>query len=171
MRARQSGTTIVEFAIIGALFFTVLFAVIEFGRLLFTWNTLTEATRRGARVAAVCPVPPPQANVDAIKCAALFNPSGGLSCTSPCAGSPIFGDLNLGNINVQYLDTNAVTLAPNADVTLFFNKIRYVKVSITGYVYTMLIPPLLPGLNIAPFTAPSFETTLPRESLGTIPGP
>ena len=53
---RQKGTTTVEFAVVAALLLTLLFGVIEVGRAMFVWNTLNEATRRGARVAAVCPV-------------------------------------------------------------------------------------------------------------------
>ena len=53
-RAQQRGTAAVEFALVAALFFTVLFGVIEMGRLLWTWNAAAEATRLGARLAAVC---------------------------------------------------------------------------------------------------------------------
>lgn len=55
MRRRQQGMHTVEFAVAGALFMILLFGVIEFGRALFVWNTLAEATRRGAHMAAVCP--------------------------------------------------------------------------------------------------------------------
>lgn len=56
MRARQKGIAVVEFAIVGGLLMMVVFGVLETGRALFTVNALTEATRRGARMAAVCPV-------------------------------------------------------------------------------------------------------------------
>jgi len=52
----QRGVTTVEFAILGLLLLVVVFAIIEFGRLIFTLNVLQEAARRGARVAAVCAV-------------------------------------------------------------------------------------------------------------------
>jgi len=42
-----------EFAIVAALFFMMLFAIIEFGRLLYTHNALADAARRGARYAAL----------------------------------------------------------------------------------------------------------------------
>jgi len=58
MRARlgQAGTTTVEFAIVGVVLLVILFAVIEFGRIVFTLHLLQEGARRAARVAAVCPV-------------------------------------------------------------------------------------------------------------------
>ncbi len=53
-RRRQGGSTIVEFALVLLLFFTFLLAIVDFGRMLFTWNAATEATRAGARYAVVC---------------------------------------------------------------------------------------------------------------------
>ncbi|MFH0343099.1 MAG: TadE/TadG family type IV pilus assembly protein [Chromatiales bacterium] len=156
MKNRQSGLATVEFAIIGMLFFIVLFAVIEFGRLLFTWNTLTEATRRGARVAAVCPV-----NHPAIARITVFNRPGG-------GGSPVLPNLAPGDVAVQYLGDNGNDLgnAPS------FSNIAYVSVGISGnsdgvpgYQHQMLIPLLAMTL-----TSPWFQTTLPRESLGQVPG-
>ncbi len=143
MKHKMKGVTTVEFAIIAALFFTVLLGVIEFGRLLFVWNTLTEATRRGARIAAVCPV-----NHSAIARIAVFN-----NATTGGA-SPILPDLSPANVAVDYLDIGG---APTAN----YLAIRYVRVGITGYQHNLLIPFFNQLL-----TAPAHETTIPRESLG-----
>ena len=53
-RHRQHGAALVEFAIVAALFCTLLIGILEFGRVLFYWNTASEAVRLGARTAAVC---------------------------------------------------------------------------------------------------------------------
>jgi hypothetical protein len=53
-RKRQGGVAAVEFAIIAALFFTLLIGIMEMGRMLWTWNAAVEATRLGARLAVVC---------------------------------------------------------------------------------------------------------------------
>ena len=53
-RTLQRGLAAVEFALVASLLFTLLFGVIEMGRLLWTWNAAVEATRHGARLAAVC---------------------------------------------------------------------------------------------------------------------
>lgn len=55
-RAKQKGVAIVEFAIIAVVFFGILIAIMEMGRVLFTWNAATEATRWGARLAVVCDI-------------------------------------------------------------------------------------------------------------------
>ena len=47
----ERGAALVEFAIAALVFLTAVFAVIEFGRLLWTHNALTDAARRGARYA------------------------------------------------------------------------------------------------------------------------
>ncbi|MFL6660932.1 MAG: TadE family protein, partial [Rhizobacter sp.] len=44
----------VEFALVASVFFMMLFGALEFSRLLWTWNAASEATRYGARLAAVC---------------------------------------------------------------------------------------------------------------------
>jgi hypothetical protein len=46
---RQRGVASVEFALIAIVFFSLLFGVIEFGRLLFSINSVQEVTRRAAR--------------------------------------------------------------------------------------------------------------------------
>lgn len=51
---KQRGVAAVEFALLAGLLFTLLFGVIEMSRVLFYWNTATEATRLGARLAVVC---------------------------------------------------------------------------------------------------------------------
>lgn len=53
-KSRQSGATVIEFALVLLIFFTFLLAVTDFSRMLFTWNAATEATRAGARYAVVC---------------------------------------------------------------------------------------------------------------------
>lgn len=54
MLTRQIGAAAVEFAIVSGVFFMLLIGIMEMGRVLFYWNTATEATRLGARLAVVC---------------------------------------------------------------------------------------------------------------------
>jgi len=57
MKSRQKGATVVEFAVVLPLFLTFILAIMEFSRLLYTWNAANEATREGARYAVVCADP------------------------------------------------------------------------------------------------------------------
>ena len=56
MRKRNLGITTVEFSIVATVLFVTLFAVMEFSRLMYTFVALAEGTRRGARLATVCPL-------------------------------------------------------------------------------------------------------------------
>lgn len=148
MRSRQRGVTCVEFAIIGSVFFTLLFGVIEFGRALFVANALTESTRRGARMAAVCPVGDP-----APALVAIFANADGASRIAP--------DLTTANVVVSYLNQAGATIA---NPTANYAAIRYVQVRIVNFTQEMLIPFLLPEILM-----PAFTATLPIESLGYSP--
>lgn len=55
-KCKQRGAAVVEFALVALVFFTVLIGIMEFGRWLFTLNSVAEATRWGARIAVVCDV-------------------------------------------------------------------------------------------------------------------
>lgn len=142
MRRSNRGIATVEFAIVGGLFLVLVFGVIEFGRALFVMNTLTESTRRGARLAVVCPVGDPA-------------PANAAAFTN---GGPVLSGFSSSNVQVQYLDVTGAAIAnPSGN----FGAIRYVSVSITGFSQTLFIPGLTLSVPMGGFT-----TTLPRESLG-----
>jgi Flp pilus assembly protein TadG len=50
---RRRGQAMVEFALVAPLFFVLLFGIIEAGRFIFFYETLSHATREGARYAIV----------------------------------------------------------------------------------------------------------------------
>ncbi|MGR3911238.1 TadE/TadG family type IV pilus assembly protein [Burkholderia sp. SR8] len=52
----QRGATIVEFALVASILVMLLIGILELGRVLFYWNTASEALRLGARTAIVCDV-------------------------------------------------------------------------------------------------------------------
>ena len=150
MIKRQRGSHVVEFSIVGSVFFLLFFGAFEVGRLLYTWHGLDEAARRGARVAVVCPL-----NESAIKNVAVF-------------GDPETGDdrlypgLTTDKVTVSYLDDDGVAITlPEPMTDAVYGTIENVRVEITDYEHQFIIP----GLPLS-ITAPTFATTLPRESLG-----
>lgn len=147
-RKKQQGMTSVEFAIIGGVFFLVLFAVLEFGRLMYAMNLLDEITRRGARLAAVCPVDTTSQTF--VSDQARFN-------------GDFLPGLDAAMVTIEYFEDDgdpADLSNPATAVTL----IRYVRASINGYQHQLLIP----GLNLN-VPVPDFSTTIPSESLGVHP--
>lgn len=149
-RQNQQGTTAVEFAIVGVVFFTVLFALIDFSRLYFDLAALDEATRRGARVAAVCPVNDPR-----IAQVAIFNGA------DDGTESTLIPTLETQHVSIQYLDTNGDLIGNPAGIG--YGLIRYVRVSIQNFQLQTFIPGFQTLLPM-----PEFETTIPSESLGRV---
>ena len=139
---KQSGLSTVEFALVALVLFLLIFGVIEIARAFFVTSLLDEATRRGARMAVVCPINDPE-----IFQAAAFN-------------NTLIPDLDAGDITVEYLDSAGAIVGNPADPT-GFRQIRYVRARVVGYQHQMFIP-----LVAALFVMPEYATVLPRESLG-----
>lgn len=138
---RMRGTTSVEFAVAALVTLIVLFTVIEFGRLFFVRAMLEEGARRGARLAAVCPVG------DAyVTSASRFAVGDGESRFIP--------NLEATHIVTQYLDA---TGTPTTDLL----EMRFVRVSIEGYSMPLFIP--LFDITLSPSSVSSIQ---PVESLG-----
>lgn len=132
---RQKGAVAVEFALIATVFFALLLGIIEFGRVLFTWNSVAEATRWGARLAVVC-------DKDA----------------------PVIKK-RMRQIAGQLTDDNHIVISylnpPYAVNSCDKTNCKSVEVSITGETITPMIP--LPGITT--LTIPPFMTSLPKESM------
>jgi len=125
---------------------------VEMGRLYFTVSALDEAARRGARLAAVCNISDP-----VVLRRAIFNAS------TDAGTSQLITSLATTNLTLTYLDVNGAVVANPGDLVSAtgFRAIRYVQLSLQGFVFNLFIP----GLGV-PITLPAFKATLPRESLG-----
>ena len=143
-RNRQHGLATVEFALVAVVLFMMIFGVIEVGRALFVASVLDEATRRGARMAVVCPI-----NDPAIAQAAAFD-------------NLLIPGLDASDIVVEYLDDSNAVVA-NPGVAAEFITIRFVRVRVVGFQHQMFIPVVT---ALSQFTMPEYATVLPRESLG-----
>lgn len=145
---RQQGTTVVEFALVAVVFFTVLIGLIDLSRLYFDIAALDEATRRGARVAAVCPVNDPM-----IAQTAVFSDDGVESALIP--------GLLTNHVLLQYLNEDGDVVADPAGAG--YGSIRYVRTSIQNFQIQMFIPFMANLIDM-----PGMETTIPSESLGRV---
>ena len=141
LKARQSGSTAVEFALVMLIFLTFLLAVTDFSRMLYTWNAANEATRAGARYAAVCDdgSNPKPAKVLA-KMQALLP--------------------QITSINLAWEDDkgNSCTSATCVGVTVTVVDLKYQWIS-----------PIAGLARLAPMAMPTFKTYLPREIMGQDP--
>jgi Flp pilus assembly protein TadG len=138
-RAKQQGAAIVEFAFVAVVLFTLLLAIMDFGRILFAWNAAAEATRWGARVAVVCDKLSPDQIRDKMK--------------------RILPELTNANIVINYYNPEG-TINNSCDAT----NCKGVEVSITG----LVVQPISPFMSLVMPQVPPFQTYLPRESMEAI---
>ncbi len=123
---RQSGVYMVEFALVGSVFLLLLFAIIEIGRLLYTYNVLHEASRRAARLAVVCQVDSDINNIS------LFG------------GAKLIPNLDASNLSITYHDINGTVTTDN--------DIDMVRAEIINYQHQFLLPGLSLLLNSPKFS-------------------
>ena len=138
-RDTERGATLVEFAIGATVFLAALFSVLEFGRVLWLHNALTDAARRGARYAVV------NSNADSasVKNVVVYgNPAG--------TGTPLINNLSTANVDVNY--------------STFGVGEGTATVNITNYQFQFAVPLIGTTINM-----PAYKTTLIGESAGYIP--
>lgn len=129
----------VELALTAVVFFSLLLGIMDFGRMLFTWNAAAEATRWGARIAVVCDQLTPDQVRDRMR--------------------RILPQLANGNIVINYYDP-AGTINNACDKA----SCKAVEVSLAGFTFDPVSPFLPFGLT----TVPDFRTYLPRESMEAV---
>lgn len=135
----ERGTTLVEFAIGVTVVLTSMFAVVEFGRALWTHNALADAARRGARYATLHSA----GDIEQVKNVVVYgDPAGG--------SQPLIPNLTTTNVSVNYSN-------------FALNK-GTVTVSVTNYQFQFVLPLVSTGI-----TMPNYTTTLTGESVGWIP--
>lgn len=147
-RRRQRGLSAVEFAVVGAAVFIVLFGVIEAARAGFARAMLEEGVRRAARLGAVCPVNDPY-----IAQAARF--------VEDDWGARLLPGVTAAQVAVEYLRLDGT---PIPDPTADFTSIRFVRVTIADYALPLFVPFL--DLTYEPDAVSSIQ---PAESFGVSP--
>ena len=142
----ERGAALVEFAIVATVFFSVLFGVLEFGRLFWTHNALRDAARRGVRYAAVRKND--AAGIQAVKYMVVY----GDPNANPATATALVSGLSTSNVTVEYQNYNGLLLSARSTV------------SITNYQFQFSVP-LIGGT----MTMPAYRTSLPGESAGFVP--
>lgn len=102
-KTAQRGAAAVEFALVAIPFFLLMFGAMEFGRLLYLWNTVQEVTRNAARQAVVTDFTNATA-VASIRQSAVFR-------TTPGA-LPAAAEITNARVNIRYLNAAGVVANP-----------------------------------------------------------
>jgi Flp pilus assembly protein TadG len=138
---KERGASLVEFSIAATVFLMVMFAVVEFGRALWTHNALADAARKGARYAVLNE----QSKIDDVKRVVVYgNPEGD--------GQAILENLTTDNVDVDYDG--------------FGMDVGTVQVTIKEYDFKFIVPIVSTKIQM-----PKYTTTLTGESAGTFPAP
>lgn len=140
LKSSQSGATAVEFALVLLIFLTFLLGITDFSRMLYTWNAATEATRAGARYAAVCD--------DKNNKAAVLSR---MQALLP----------QISDINLVWEDDKGNSCTPATCVG--------VTVTIVGLNYQWISPIAGTAVALSPIPMPTFSTYLTREIMGQDP--
>lgn len=140
---KVQGIAIVEFTIISTFFLFLIFSILSVGMMMFSMQAVSEATRTAARMAAVCPI-------------------GDTGIKDYVADNSLVSMVGVDNIEIEYLDEDSNVLAsPNID------DVRFVRARAVGLNYQLTS--ILDFLGTSGLMSiPSFETTIPSESLGVV---
>jgi hypothetical protein len=175
-KTAQRGVAAVEFAIVAMLFFTMLFGAMEFGRLLYIWNTVQEVSRNAARQAVVTDFTSASARA-AIKQSAVFRVDAGAMPAAP--------EITDSMVKITYLNAagNVATpmpLSPGDNIAACLDAarvsecIRFVETCVsTGSDCTpgqsVLYAPMVNLFSFLAIGIPMSTVRMPAESLGFIP--
>ena len=161
-----------EFAVVALFFFMLLFGIIEFGRLLYTINALTDAARRGARYAVIHRAEVAQdalahTNAKCVNNVVKYGEShisAYPNCDPPAGQPTLINGISSATISVTYTgaDLDGDPDSPNP----YGANLGTATVTITNYQFNLSIPLLHRTL-----TLPAYTTTLPAESAGYEPSP
>jgi len=146
----QKGQSLVEMALVSLIFFFLLFGILDFGRALWTYNTIVQSTRAAARWAVVN-VANSADNTDISRARNIVI----YGYPDVSSGAPLLPGLDSATVTVtiQPLQTDASGTAITEKIS----------VSVSNYQFRFIVP-------IAPtITIPAFETTLYIESKGNFP--
>jgi Flp pilus assembly protein TadG len=168
-RKNENGATLAEFAVVATFFFMLIFGVIEFGRLLYTHNALTDAARRGARYAVIHRAEVPQdgafADAKCVRNVVMYGEthiSAFPACDPPVGQPVLINGIAAATIEVAFngADLDGVPSSHNP----YGANLGTATVRITNYNYNFNIPLLHRALTLSAYT-----TTLPAESAGFEP--
>ena len=161
-KKRERGAAVAEFAVACLFFFTLLIGIIEFGRLLYTHNALTDAARRGARYATLH-----QENVGCVRNIVIYGEKHVNAKCQP-TGPPLINGITAQGVNIAVTYAGADTDNDPTDETpidtSYGSNLGTATVAIENFNFTLGIPLL--NLTI---TMPDYRTTLSAESAGEEP--
>ena len=153
-RRGERGTSVAEFAVVALVFFMIIIGIIEFGRLLYTHNALTDATRRGARFASLHSA----TSGDAVKNEVVYGRNATYDVNGNPTSPPVIAGLTTTMVQVEYV---GVPIGSSGTMTGYGTNLGTTTVRIEGFTFDLMIP-----LINRQLTLPAYTTTYTAESAG-----
>ena len=148
---------------VALIFFTIIFGIIEFGRLLYTHNALTDATRRGARYASLHHGAT-SADQLAVKNFVVYGANATYDAKGNPTSPPLINGLTTAMVSVQFVGIDADGNPATPGKTAYGQNLGTATVSIQNYQFNLSIPVI--GRTL---TLPTYTTTSMAESAGEEP--
>lgn len=148
---RQTGVAAVELALLIVPLLIMSAGVLEIGRALYQYNSLTKSVRNASRFLSIQSPADADYPADTAKCLAVFGNSG-------CTGEPVAPGLTTAMIEIcNPVDASACAGNSYSSVETGFGTINLVEVRIVGYPFK----PFLPGLSsVAPVVFDNIGSTM-----------
>ncbi len=173
-KSLQRGSSTVEFALVAALLLTLLFGIMELGRIFLVWNAAQEVTRRAARNAAILGF----GFTPFIQYDAVLNPE----ATSGTIAFPGIGEITNWTVSIQFMTgtfgaLTAISSPPASAAINRSNCAQGLNPCVKAVQATLCVPgsdpcqpvsylpTVLPGTSLQLFL-PVSTVTLPLESAG-----
>lgn len=140
--SKQKGVAAVELAILLIPMLMIVFGATELGRALYQYNTLLKSARDATRYLTVVPLGTGQ---EEARCLALYGRfDAGAAPGAKCAAvTPLLDQMTPEMVQIP---------APEYGVPTGAGSINLVRVVITGYVFSSLVPFIVPDITLGPVT-------------------
>ena len=139
----------------------IIIGIIEFGRLIYTHNALTDATRAGARFASLHHGATANDQLT-VKRYVVYGPNAAFDAEGKTDSPPLIAGLTLDMVHVRFdgVDTDSNPATPPE----YGTNLGSATVWIENYQFNLSIP-----VVGRPLTLPQYITTAPAESAGNDP--
>ena len=142
---QQQGVAAVEFAILLPLLLLIVFGITEFGRAMYSYNTIVKATRDAARYVMT---QQPGGGADAVAvCLAKYG-------NTTCSGNPLAPGLATATVSVCDWQRCAGTHQAQGSAPV----VNLVSVTVSGYTFNSFVP--FVTADLSSFTFADISTTM-----------
>jgi Flp pilus assembly protein TadG len=134
---RQTGSMVVELAVLTVLLLPLAFGITEYGRAIYQYNTIAKGVRDGVRHLSQYE-PGNSSRIHEAQCLTVFGNTG-------CSGAALVADLTTSMVVIEDSVSHAATCKLQSSGR---GALNLVQVAVKGYQFTSLASAYVPNLNV-----------------------